>query len=73
MKIEADLLRVWASAKMPDGGQYTWNIALPVKQIKRAKDPGAYVWRCISKLLEDFPQMTEAYIASKAREESLKT
>lgn len=67
MKVEAELLRITASAKLPDGQPYTWTIALPVPVLKKSKDAGIYLHTAISNMLDDFPRMVEAYLASKER------
>lgn len=68
MRIEAEILRITASAKLPDGHPYTWSISFGVPAVMKARDPAFFLFAQVNALLRDFPNLVETYIAGKQRE-----
>ena len=68
MKIEAETLRITASARMPDGRPYSWSISFDIEQMMKARDPAFVLFNHVHKLLSDFPALVETYLAGKESE-----
>lgn len=68
MKIEAETLRITASARLPDGQPYTWSISFEVPRIMKSRDPAFVLFNNVHKLLRDFPNLVETYLEAKEKE-----